>query len=359
MVKGSEETDNRLLNLFESFKSERMNDRKRFYISELKKYIIDKLKGVNTYSDFGGYQALYNLIKSKESEGEVRAIKSSPYNERNPSLKTRWQLNEQSEQKWDSRTIFKLSARLDLQYYLKRPELQTNKLLRKISKVYNFLEQKEEREWASKEERALELFGDEKFFNNKEGKQFLSRSKLSLSDLKAEKYSQMFVYWKKKLSIKRVLILENHSTFIACKRALEDDFSILSLKPDTLIYGSGKHIIKSIRFLEEITDIFEVEIFYAGDLDPSGLFIYHSLRKRYPKYKMKLFTEFYEKMIDRKGKGYPIVKDQNKNLEVLNFVTKEVNISEDMALKIKNLWNNNMRIPQEVITYEVIKNSNK
>ena len=168
----------------------------------------------------------------------------------------------------------------------------------------------------------------------------------------------MFVYWKKKKKIEKVLILENHSTFISCKRALADNISIFSLSFDTLIYGSGKHIIKSLSFLEEIADITNVEIYYAGDIDPSGFRIYDSLKNKYQDYSLELFNQFYREMLKRGHDGYKIKTKQDKTKNVLDTIMKEFQDKKHKHLRdeICKLWEKDFRIPQEVITYEVLKN---
>src|SRR5699024_340550 len=100
--------------------------------------------------------------------------------------------------------------------------------------------------WASVEERSLELFYDEKFLIHRKettkGKYgILKRLKLSYEDLKMKKYGEMFIYWNKNGGrIKRVIILENHSTFFSYKRLVEDGEDIFGFQVDALIFGEGK-----------------------------------------------------------------------------------------------------------------------
>ncbi|MTI59329.1 MAG: cytosolic protein [Firmicutes bacterium] len=272
-MNGSAELDK----LFEQYLNSKLKERKRFELEELEMFLIKKIDGMSAYQSAGGYQALYQLLREKEEKGEIKAIKSSPYNGRQPLLKSRWQLVvKNTVQSWEDQLIFQLSRQLDLRYYLKKPWLQTEELAEKLLRLAEFLSKKNSREWSSREERSLELFADEKFLSTAEGKKLLSSLNLNLAVLKAEKYSQMFVYWNKGTMIKKILILENHSAFIACKRALTADYNIFSYAPDTLIYGEGKHIIESFKFLNELLAPLEkenrqqVEIKYAGDIDPEG-----------------------------------------------------------------------------------------
>lgn len=358
MVNESEMVNKKLLKLFDKFVKKEMADRKRFYLGDLQDFFLKELNDINKYTELGGYKALYKLIKKKEKEGKIRSIKNSSFNGRDPVLKEKWQLIKDHKNHWEEKKLLKLSSRLDLGYYLKRPELQTPRLLSKLENIYDFFINKDKREWASREERSLELFGDEKFLSTKSGKKLLNRLKLKLSDLRAEKFSQMFVYWKTGIKINKVLILENHSTFISCKRARADSIPIFSLYPDTLIYGGGKHIIKSLEFLEEIAEIDEVEIYYAGDIDPAGFMIYDSLKQRYPEYDLKLFIEFYKKMLDKTEKGYKVQAAQNKKDRILQSVLSEF-ADEFSKNSLISLWQKNLRVPQEVITYEVLKKYNE
>lgn len=368
MVKDYEQL-NKLNKLFNRFKDEELAGKKRFDLKELEDYLVEKAGGVTAYEEAGGYSGLYRLIKEKEKQRTITAIKSSNYNGRTPGLKRRWQLVEDVEPGWEDETVFKLSRRLNLSYYLKRPRLQTEELLQQLKTIDQFLAGKKNREWASREERSLELFGDEKYLSEPEGKALLNHLHLSLVDLKAEKYSQMFVYWNKGISaIKNVLILENHSSFISCKRAVEDGFSICSYQPDTLIYGQGKHIVDSLKFIEELIEVDKFQIKYAGDIDPSGLAIYTALKRKYPDYDISLHLNYYRQMLNRvkndgplknrPGTGYLVKSKQDKNESVLEGIKEELLAEERRSLykMIETLWENNLRIPQEVITFEMLKN---
>src|SRR5690554_4553823 len=184
-----------LNSIFQEFKKKILKGRKSFVLEDLEEFIIKKLGGISAYQSTGGYQALFEFIKETEAKGRLRGIKSSSYNGRSPALKVRWRIISPTVRGWDEELIFRLSRNLDLNYYLKRPALQTRKLAETLSRMAEFIATKEQREWASREERSLELFADEKFLASSQGKKLLSNLKLTLADLKAERYSQMFVFW--------------------------------------------------------------------------------------------------------------------------------------------------------------------
>lgn len=182
--------------------------------------------------------------------------------------------------------------------------------------------------------------------------------------------------------------MENHSAFIGAKKALAAGINIFNQNFDTVIYGQGKKIVRSFSFLEELLGLKPVEenqsyltneltkaeeklkdealraklnIYYAGDLDPEGLAIYTSLKAKYPKFKIKLLGEYYQ-LLFRLNKGpYPCQNKQQKNIKVLKEVIRELKQAsfEDLSLDFENLWSKNLRLPQELITLEVLKNSKR
>lgn len=364
------------IKLFEKFKKEVLAGRLRFQLSDLENYIQAELGGSSAYQRAGGYQKLFKLLKKLETEAKIRSIKNSDFNQRQPQLKKRWSLLKENYQHWPDKDILKLSRQLNLSYYLKRPAKQTQALKQKLFRLTKFLSSKSEREWASREERSLELFADEKYLSRAEGKKLLSNLNLSLAELKAQQYNHLFVYWSvDPTQINNILIMENHSAFIGAKKALTAGINIFSQDFDTVIYGQGKRIIRSFSFLEELLGIESAEnnskqrqqmikrlnIYYAGDLDPEGLAIYTALKDKYPEFEIRLLGEYYQLLLEKSEKFYSLQKRQNKNEEVLKRVLaefKEQNLDE-LAAELKQAWENDLRLPQELITLEVYKNWRK
>jgi hypothetical protein len=360
------------IRLFEKYKKDKLAGRLRFQLADLEKFIKARLGGATAYQAAGGYQNLYQLLKKLEAEEEIRAIKSADFNQRQPRLKKRWSLLKEAPEGWSDKDILKLSRQLDLSYFLKRPSQQTAELKQKLFKLAEFLNDKSEREWASREERSLELFADEKFLSRTAGKKFLSNLKLSLADLKAQQYNHLFVYWSlDPTSINNILIMENHSAFIGAKKALAAEIDIFAHDFDTIIYGQGKRIIRSFSFLEELLGleaagdksrqrqqtIVGLNIYYAGDLDPEGLAIYSGLKNRYPDFEIRLLGEYYQLLVEESDNFYPYHKRQNKNQKVLAQVLNEFKEQgyDELGAELKRAWENELRLPQELLTLEVYK----
>lgn len=336
--------------------------RKRFNLIDLENHIINSLGGNSRYMENGGYIYFAKEINKLKGKEKIKEIKSSDYNGLNPPLKLRWEIiSEENGNLWDKSKLLRLSNLLDFTYYVNNPIYQTELEWEYIENIYSFLKIKDSKEWASIEERSLELFYDEKYLTEKKetakGKYgILTRLGLSKDDLKMKKYGEMFIYWNKGTTdIRTVIILENHSTFFTYKRIAENEGSVFDLSPDILIYGGGNKIESSFSFIEEIADINNIKVFYFGDIDSEGFGIYTRLKERYPNIDIRLQKEAYTHLINICSKDYP-KKSQTKNPYYLECFIKEMDEQLDLSLRAKlaYIWNNNYRIPQELINYEYL-----
>jgi hypothetical protein len=357
--------DKKIQEFIEEYKKK---SKKRFDIIELEKYIIEKLGGAKSYLAFGGYEEFYKNIVKFKSEGKVKEIKSSDYNGMNPALKLRWEIIYSEEPKWDNRQILKYSDCLDFSYYVNNPKYQSEKEWEYIENIYSFLKERDSREWASVEERSLELFYDEKFLTNKKDRDkgrygILSRLKLDFEDLKMKKYGEMFIYWNRGIkNPKNIIILENHSTFFSYKRIAEKDLSILGFTPDILIYGEGKKIENSFSFIEEIADIENIKVLYFGDIDLEGFGIYFRLKERYPNIDINLQKDAYIHLLELCNREYVnpagFCHSEAKGVIplYLDFFIQEMaeSLNQRNFQKLLYLYDNNLRIPQELINYEYL-----
>ena len=249
------------------------NRRKRFSLDDLETYIINSYKGTTRYLENGGYIEFAKLMNLFKEQNLLKSINASDYNGLNPPLKLRWEIVlEEEESNWDRSKMMQRADFLDFSYYVNNPKDQTKLEWEYVENIYRFLKTRDTREWASIEERSLELFYDEKFLRDRKetlkGKYgILKRLKISYEDLKMKKYGEMFIYWNRGIKdIKRVIILENHSTFFSYKRVAEDGRNIFGFAPDILIYGAGNKIENSFSFIEEIADISNIEVLYFGDV---------------------------------------------------------------------------------------------
>ncbi|MBM7614030.1 Wadjet anti-phage system protein JetD domain-containing protein [Alkaliphilus hydrothermalis] len=337
-------------------------NKKRFDITTLESYVITGCRGVQNYVDKGGYNEFYNQIMDLKEKKHIKEIGASEYNRMNPPLKARWQItSEEVKHNWDPSKILKYSDVLDFAYYKKNPSLQSDLEWEYIENIYGFIKNRDQKKWASIEERSLELFYDEKFLIQKKetlkGKYgILSRLKLTNEDLKMKRYGEMFIHWNRGVqNVKNIIILENHSTFFTYKRFVEKYEEIFGYTPDALIYGEGKKIEGSLTFLEEIANLSEVEILYFGDFDSEGLGIYYRLKARYPMLNIKLQFSAYIHLLSVCNRDYSLGGQQKKQLYLDFFLTEITQyLDDDMLNKLLYIWENDFRIPQELINYEYL-----
>lgn len=243
-----------------------------------------------------------------------------------------------------------------LDYYIKTPQDYINdKAI--IDVISKFLKRKNN-DFITVNERAYELFGDEKFFKGADkyrsrGETVLKRLGLNFQDLACEETLEPFFSFQKRdfhsLASRKIFIVENKDTFWSFKRNVMDYPS--KVGADMLIYGEGKKIISSFKFIGE----YEIkphsdQFFYFGDLDAEGINIYCELIDEYPQYRIDPFKEGYRAVfeigIQKDPKKTP--KEQNFNDEnIFRFIQT---FEQPFALKLKNYLEKGFYIPQEALS---------
>lgn len=344
--------------IIEQLLRERCKKKVRFTLLEVEQDLLERYHGYDRYMKKGGYGALYEAMKELQADEKIRPLKTSKCNNNNPPLELKWEwIKEKDKAQWKKERFFKVADLLDLSYYEKNPKMQSQQEWKHIEKIYGFLKNKDQREWVSIEERSLELFGDEKYITDNEKKEeskILKRLNLTLEDIKAIRYGEFFVHWTvKEKDIETILIVENHATFFAYKRLIEENSPFLDPMPQMIIFGEGKKIISSFSFLKEFVAAKPKEILYFGDIDPEGWQIYTSLAERYPDYHIQLHFPSYIELLRHK----PLQCKQRVHIRVLEQILvlfKEMGYPME-AKKIEELWKKNERLPQEYITYEYVK----
>lgn len=155
-------------------------------------------------------------------------------------------------------------------------------------------------------ERAYQMFGDEKFFkgggkSRSRGEIVLRKLGLNYADLGCAETVEPFFSFQTPAfyggEARDVYIIENKDTFWSFKRCIMDVSSII--KADMLIYGEGKKIISSFGFIDAYgIDVARDKIFYFGDLDAEGINIFCELRDAYPDYDIVPFREGYQAILE-------------------------------------------------------------
>lgn len=231
-----------------------------------------------------------------------------------------------------------------------------------IETISDFLKQ-EGKDFVTVNERAYELFGDEKFFKGTDkarswGETVLKRLGLKYEDLRCYETPEPFFNFQRKdfskLKSRNVYIIENKDTFWSFKHNLMDFPS--KSNPDMLIYGEGKKILSSFKFVEEYEINPENDLFiYFGDLDPEGINIFCALKDKYPQYRIEPFIDGYMAILEIGLKKIPSRTPSKQVINENNIRRFIEAFDKTTAEQIKNLLISGCYIPQEALSARIMK----
>ena len=309
-----------------------------------------------------GQAAFLNAVTMLISEQLISPVGSKPYTYSGLHLKYKVKKDETKKDNELATQIIKsieLPAMVD--YYIKHPQdfLHDKSVIETIS---SFLK-RQGTDIVTVNERAYELFGDEKFFKGDErsrsrGEVVLKRLGLDYSHLGCiDTVEPFFSFYKKDFftrNTRNICIIENKDTFWSFKRNVLDSAS--SLNVDMLIYGEGKKINSSFRFVQEYhVDPERDTFFYFGDLDAEGINIYCELKEQYPKFNIIPFFEAYQATFEivRKRGFAKTPKQQRMNGDNIGKFMRAFN--EPWVSEIKRLLDKGFYIPQEALSAMEIK----
>lgn len=294
---------------------------------------------INTYIDFS------KVVLEFEDEGILTMLQSKGRTTRTPSLAFHYRINKSllaadfHKELQQYRRILHPAMNFD-EYYQKDPSIWSQDILYLVKideylRTYGF-----PTEEVPAPERSYELVEDEKWIVEKGGKEVLERIGL-YENLQIIPVSEPLMFAINPLKLNKKdqlhLIVENKTTYQGLLPAIKD--TIFS----TLIYGSGKSIVKSI---EQFSMQYPIEskhtFFYFGDIDREGILIWHSMNKRQPAIPA---VEFYQHCLEKKpteGKEY-----QREHKEALaEFLTY---FSEEQQVQIETLLESGKYHPQETL----------
>lgn len=249
---------------------------------------------------------------------------------------------------------------LNIEEYLKHPKvyqkhrellLPLNKFLTQHSDMLN--------ETISKNERAYQIWNDEKILDNSLCKSVIKFNHL---DERLNYYltpEPFFDYIHKKKDKMNILIIENKDTWYTMRKvmnSLSGECCLANAEIDGLLYGEGNKITKEKALEEYENQVIQrkCSFFYWGDLDYTGIEMFERVLSQNHNTSIQLFTKIYEMMIEKKeidalGK---IKHKQNSNISLELFL-KSFNSSYQE--KIRRILEENRYIPQEVIHAAILK----
>ena len=149
--------------------------------------------------------------------------------------------------------------------------------------------------------------------------------------------------------IQRVLIVENLSFFHTSIKLLEADQ--LDYEPELIIYGEGTKLNEAFLFSFVCFQPKSYLFYYAGDLDAAGYGIFARLKEKYPECCIQPALKIYRKMLECREQRNDQKQGQTSKTSQYRDSFFQWFTEEEQALLLE-LWQENKRIPQEVLTIE-------
>jgi hypothetical protein len=314
------------------------------------------LEELQTYFRIEEYQALVELVRELMEKNRIQPIKSSRLNGKRPGLYLAYRiLREKADRVSWKEELRYMVPELVPDYYLRNQESygKDREYIRKLNEY--FLTRKDRLDLpVSVNERSFEIFGREKFLLKEGGKRILRNLGLAIEALNCYETSQPLAYYSyDKREGQTMLIVENKDTFYSMRKHLLDDKrTVFGVQIDTLIYGGGKAIYRSVNDFELCLEPYmrspQNRILYFGDLDYEGILIYEQVATRMqPVFRVEPFTVAYEGMLKKsKQSELPISSErQNKSCghEFFSYFMRNV------VMQMKGILEDGRYIPQEIL----------
>lgn len=191
-------------------------------------------------------------------------------------------------------------------------------------------------------ERALELFGDEKYLDLKVRNDALFGGRLPLREIGAFQVVPPLPHRKADAPGRPIVVVENHHTYWSLA-----EWNSTARRYATVVYGAGYAVSATSRALGDVLrEVQGSSVLYFGDLDPAGVRIplqlidagYASMEPDLALYELALFH-------GRRRSGVIRATDE------MALVTRWL---PSLAVTIASLWQDGNRIPQESVGTEVL-----
>ena len=309
-----------------------------------------------------GQSAFSQAVKQLVIEQLIVAVGKKPHTQQGLHLKYR--INKSPINK-DVQLAMQIIRSIEppaaIDYYIKNPrEFLADRPI--ITAIINFFAHND-KDIITVNERAYQLFGDEKFFKGagkgrSRGETVLKRLGLSYDDLWCDETLEPFFSFQKNdfhlLETKDVFIIENKDTFWSFKRNILNVPSMI--KADMLVYGEGKKIISSFKFMAEYSiDFLKDRFYYFGDLDAEGINIYCELVDEYSDYNIMPFIEGYQAILEIGLHRMPVKTPKQQKIKTENIVRFIRAFDQFWAVKLQQHLEGGFYVPQEALSATAIK----
>ena len=316
--------------------------RRTFPLVALEASVRDSLGSVR-FLEAGEYRALARAVGDAVARGVLTPVRARGTNGRSPPLFHQYRVRTPSVGSAVVFDAFALHPRVD-RAGARRLAPAHGAKLEALSRYLYAHRHPEARLAVPRNERSLELFGDEKFLENHPN--LLPALGLGLADVHAFETWEPFFHRRTEGSEARALIVENLSAFESVARALaRRNPWPWGDRPGLLVYGEGKKILRSVFFLAEFPMIEACD--YFGDLDPAGLEILSDLRDREPR--VRPAVPLYRGLLGQEALARPMTAPSVEFRERLN---RALLGAEGLAEPTWNLFRRSLWLPQEALGLE-------
>jgi hypothetical protein len=293
------------------------------------------------------YEEFARLILELEERGQLQMVKSKGRNGKPLSLAYQYKINRTNIRDTHRQQLqqyrLELHPLIKIDHYFALDSSVWKEDLPFLQKIDHYLRNNPlPQEPVPAPERSFELVGDEKWITEKQGRECLERIGLWEACKIIPVADPLMLAINPNTFSHREhdhLIVENKTTY----QALLTTLQLTSFT--TLIYGSGKKIIKSIELFDHQLPMKNAQhtFYYFGDIDHEGISIWHSLGK---KSKIKLALPFYQECLKR---AYAHGKQtQRRNEEALTTFLQYFTPLEQQT--IISMLEDGGYIPQEILT---------
>ncbi|MCD5406970.1 MAG: DUF2220 domain-containing protein [Desulfotomaculum sp.] len=307
--------------------------------------------------DYGAFAA---AVLELENDGVLVPVKAPGRNQKSPSLANKYTLKHpQGHQQTLHRQNFyqrlqrvslQLHKLIQLDRYYKAGVLRWEQDLPWIKKLDSYLKSNcLPPAPATAPERSYHITGNEKWYDEQNGKEFLEMVGISDQQLAIVNRPEPFGWAVNSLLLNsgqhrhQHLIVENKAPFHALLPVLNEQKTFT-----TLIYGRGKAIVASLALFAQQSGFNSLPrhtFYYFGDLDYEGIAIWYALYARHQNLSIKPVLPFYEALLQKKyslGKEY-----QQPNLVAVEMFAG--NFTPDCRLLLLNMLQAGGYLPQEAL----------
>ena len=314
---------------------------------------------IKEYSD----ELLFEQINNCCIKGLLEPIKSSKTNGNNKfPIHNKYKVNlPVKDYSADLSEINSLHPKLSGYLKSKPEEYVRYKNQIKLLSKWLFAKNKE-LERISKKERSFEIFKEEKELDNNTFWGFLNRvgineDTLSLYNTPDYCFNDYIPAKKPNMSL---LICENKDIWFNFRRLMYEKSynSFFNIALDGVIFGNGNKVSNKSILIEYSYFLginpSSIEYYYWGDIDREGFEIFNRVLENNKELNIKLFLPGYTKMLDLASNTKIPDSVDNRNHQ-LDFNKIYSLFENNYASKIKKYIEENKRIPQEIISFTILK----